>query len=325
MKDNYKYLVCVRCMTFNHSKYIEKALDGFCMQDTTFPFVCLIVDDKSTDGEQEILLQYVQQNFNLVRPTQNRGYGEEVFAQHKSNKNCYFVILLLNQNHYSIRKDKLAYLSEWRDASLLEAICEGDDYWIDSQKLHKQATFLRDHSEYVLSTHAFQRLENGELKSVINGSSTPFTYDLKKGLHNWLTQPLTALYRIDAYPSKEEIAKYDNYMDNHLFYLILKKGLGYHIGDSMGVYRISGEGVWTSISKAKAYKSDLRSYLELYRHNNDKLLKWKIASVYSTYLSEAVFEKDPIAKIPFDVLGLYGTSVVFVKTLKKLFSKWLNK
>ena len=49
------FLVSVRCMTYNHSAYIENALDGFTMQKTDFPFVCIIMDDASTDGEQEVL------------------------------------------------------------------------------------------------------------------------------------------------------------------------------------------------------------------------------------------------------------------------------
>ena len=46
-----KFKVCVRCFTFNQAKYIEETMNGFVMQQTDFPFVCCIVDDASTDGE----------------------------------------------------------------------------------------------------------------------------------------------------------------------------------------------------------------------------------------------------------------------------------
>ena len=50
-----KFKVCCRCFTFNQAKYITDTMDGFTMQQTSFPFVCTIVDDASTDGEQEVI------------------------------------------------------------------------------------------------------------------------------------------------------------------------------------------------------------------------------------------------------------------------------
>ena len=47
--------VSIICNAYNHEKYIHNALDGFVMQKTTFPFICTIFDDNSTDGEQELL------------------------------------------------------------------------------------------------------------------------------------------------------------------------------------------------------------------------------------------------------------------------------
>ena len=321
MEETYKYTVFVRCMTYNHSEYIEDAMNGFCIQETSFPYVCCIVDDCSNDGEQQIIKNYIHEHFILETVPENYDYGEVIFARHKKNFNCYFAVILLKQNHYSIRKGKTKYFSKWRTNAQFEAICEGDDYWIAKNKLQRQTEFLLNHDNYVLCTHAFQKLEEKSLGPVINNSPSPFSYNLERSLHNWFTQPLTALYRLDAYPSEEEISKYKNYMDNHLFYLILRKGLAYHIGECMGVYRITGKGVWTSISKTKAYKSDLFSYMELYRQNNDNLLRWKIASVYSTYLSEAIFNKEDLVKVPYDVLGIWGVCEVVIKTIKKIIFK----
>ena len=61
----YKYLVSVRCMTYNHAPYILDALNGFVMQKTTFPYVVQVVDDASTDGEQEVIRKYVAEQFDL--------------------------------------------------------------------------------------------------------------------------------------------------------------------------------------------------------------------------------------------------------------------
>ena len=97
--ENNKYLVCTRCLTYNHASFITDALHGFCMQQTTFPVVYVIVDDASTDGAQEVIKCYLQDNFNLkdssiVRNEENDNY-HLIFAQHNSNKNCFFAVLFL--------------------------------------------------------------------------------------------------------------------------------------------------------------------------------------------------------------------------------------
>jgi len=61
--DKIDFLVSVRCLTYNHAAYIRDTMDGFCMQQTYFPFVCVILDDASTDGEQEVIKNYLALHF----------------------------------------------------------------------------------------------------------------------------------------------------------------------------------------------------------------------------------------------------------------------
>ena len=144
-----KFKVCCRCFTFNQAKYITDAMNGFTMQQTSFPFVCIIVDDASTDGEQQVIKQYVEENFDFSEGSaafnKETDYAFITYAQHKTNKNCYFAVLYLKENHYSQRKSKMEYLSEWRDMCEYEALCEGDDYWIDSNKIQMQVDYMDTH------------------------------------------------------------------------------------------------------------------------------------------------------------------------------------
>ena len=50
--------ISILCITYNHEKYIRKALDGFLMQKGNFEYEILIHDDASTDGTIEILKEY---------------------------------------------------------------------------------------------------------------------------------------------------------------------------------------------------------------------------------------------------------------------------
>ena len=153
-KLNFK--VCVRCYTYNQSKYITDTMDGFSMQKTEFPYVCCIVDDASTDGEGEILKKYLSKNFSVQDEKYSYCTENEsaiiYFAQHKTNKNCFFSLVLLKYNHYSLNKSKLSYLKSWRELALYDAMCEGDDYWIDEYKLQKQTEIL-DADKEVLLVH----------------------------------------------------------------------------------------------------------------------------------------------------------------------------
>ena len=156
-----KFKVCVRCFTFNQAKYIEDAMNGFVMQQTDFPFVCCIVDDASTDGEQDVIKKYMDMHFdyspNSVSFEKETDYAYIHYARHKENKNCYFAVLLLKENLYSTDKSNLKfnYIAEWYEKCQYEAICEGDDYWIDSRKLQKQVAFLDEHKDYSMCHTGF--------------------------------------------------------------------------------------------------------------------------------------------------------------------------
>ena len=51
-------LVTICCTTYNHENYISKAIDGFLIQNTNFPFEVIIRDDCSTDKTADIVREY---------------------------------------------------------------------------------------------------------------------------------------------------------------------------------------------------------------------------------------------------------------------------
>lgn len=87
MNSNYKnYLVAIHCMTFNHKPYIRQCLDGFVMQETNFPFVAIVVDDASTDGEQEVLCDFINNELDTTSFQKDETDDfVRVVASHKTN------------------------------------------------------------------------------------------------------------------------------------------------------------------------------------------------------------------------------------------------
>ena len=146
MNKIYDYKVLVRCFTYQQSKYIEDTLNGFCVQETQFPFLCLVVDDASTDGEQNVINNYINEHFDIADQSvvweDKTQDGTLRYAQHRTNKNCYILFYALSKNLYKQREYKFSLIREWQDRAEYEALCEGDDYWTDPLKLQKQVDIL---------------------------------------------------------------------------------------------------------------------------------------------------------------------------------------
>ena len=173
MSTKIDWKLTVNCCTYNQSAYITDTLNGFAMQLTDFPFVCTVIDDASTDGEQAVIEDYLAKHFDFSEGSASyrteTDYAHIVFARHKVNVNCYFAVLFLKENHYSRNKDRMPYLSEWRDGVKYLAFCEGDDYWTDPHKLQKQVDFLDTHPDYGMTYTNFNMLKQktGEFKQAL--------------------------------------------------------------------------------------------------------------------------------------------------------------
>lgn len=121
-------LVCTSTLAYNHEPYIRECLDGILMQKTTFPVQVLVHEDCSTDRTAEILKEYQAKYPNLIK----------VFYQPEN------VYSLKDQEE---KRKRRAEFNSWRIGKY-EALCEGDDYWIDPLKLQKQVDFLEANPEY---------------------------------------------------------------------------------------------------------------------------------------------------------------------------------
>lgn len=121
--------VSIRCLAFNHEKYIEKTLDSFLMQETNFPFEVIVHDDASTDNTVNIIKKYEEKYPNIIRP-----------IYEKENQ--------FSKNDGSIRKIVTKYVR-----GKYSALCEGDDYWTDKNKLQLQYDELESNPNCMLCVH----------------------------------------------------------------------------------------------------------------------------------------------------------------------------
>ncbi len=120
--------------TYNLENYISEALDSVLMQKTNFKFKILIGDDASNDRTCEILSKYEEK------------YPEIIDVKYSSeNKGS-----LCNSNRLfdGLQSEYFTFL-------------DGDDVWIDENRLQKQVDFLDSHPEYMMCAGNTQYIREG--------------------------------------------------------------------------------------------------------------------------------------------------------------------
>ena len=127
-----KVSVCIT--TYNHEKFISQALDSVLMQKTDFEFEVLVGEDDSSDNTREIVKEYA------------RKYPDKIRLFLNDRKNVIFI--------------NGAPTGRWNFVNNLKhskgefvALLEGDDYWVDENKLQKQVAFLNQNKDYSISFH----------------------------------------------------------------------------------------------------------------------------------------------------------------------------
>jgi glycosyltransferase involved in cell wall biosynthesis len=164
-----KMKLSIICLTYNHEKYIEKAIIGFLSQKTDFDYEIIIHDDNSQDSTQEIIKEYQKKFPDKIRSILQRN------NQRSIGGNVYAIALNASSGEY------IAY-------------CEGDDYWVDEQKIQKQVEFLENNPNYSL-TYSDCDIINGNGEFVKTFSPSKKDYSELELINGVSINTLTACYR----------------------------------------------------------------------------------------------------------------------------------
>lgn len=129
----------VMIITYNHAQYISQAIESVLSQQTDYSYEIHVVDDCSTDGTGEIIKNY---------ETKHPG---KVFC-HINESN----LGVPNSSYYGALHQNGEYI----------AVLEGDDYWIDPNRIQK-------HIEFLDANRNFVGCANNTIKSFEDGSGKP--------------------------------------------------------------------------------------------------------------------------------------------------------
>lgn len=151
-EDARPIMVTIWCTAYNHENYIRQCLDGFVMQKTSFRFEAIVHDDASTDKTAAIIKEYAEIYPEIIKP---------IFEK---------------ENLYSKQDGSLDRIMNENTHGKYIALCEGDDFWIDPNKLQRQVDFLETHQEYVAVA------ENGEELNISTNEKILFSDEKERDL-----------------------------------------------------------------------------------------------------------------------------------------------
>jgi len=168
-----KPIVSIAVTTYNQEDYIANTLDSLLMQQTNFDFVIVIGEDCSSDNTLSILHVYQSKYPNkILLLDSNKNYGSDLNLL-RTIKAC---------------------------SGKFIAICDGDDYWIDSNKLQKQVDFLEQNSTYgTVATlrKDFMEDSNSFISIATNFTGAYSSIDFKDFLFKNYITASTVLFRSD--------------------------------------------------------------------------------------------------------------------------------
>jgi glycosyltransferase involved in cell wall biosynthesis len=215
-------LVSICCITYNHEKFISKAINGFLMQETNFSYEILIGEDCSTDNTREIVEKLVLKNPGRIR-------------------------LFANEQNLGTRKNARNIRKNTRGKYI--AVCEGDDYWTDRHKLQKQVNIMEKNPELSLCFHSAKVVTSRGIPA-----GTRFKPFNTSGIHNASdiiriagggipTQ--SKVYRKTSMMNLPEWHKNAHIGDMASDLYLSSLGPVYYINEPMSVYRLGAKGSWT--------------------------------------------------------------------------------
>lgn len=307
-------ILSVCTVTYNQANYIAKTIDSFLMQKTNFKFQVIIGDDCSTDGTTEIIKEYAEKYPEIIKPI----FREKNIGAGNNSLDVY--------NHANTK-----YI----------AICDGDDYWTDENKLQIQVDYLEKHPKFVGCFHKSVRknIVNPEVKDIYfpqavlkNVKEVYTNKDIQK---KYFIETCSVMYRFDKYKEDfistypQKIANGDTYMYN---YFSLQGNIGY-IDRLMSVKTMNDFGVWNSQKQSTDEKN--MKYAEeivrlpivlnnLYKRFNKKCLI-SIEDFFNLIINTAIKlnREDIILKIIFKYWNDYINSQnIYIEELSKSKNKY---
>lgn len=323
-------LLSVIFITYNHEKYVEKALRSVLEQKTDFPFEVVVGEDHSTDHTREIVTRIAEEYPEQVRLLfREKNLGRPTLNVYETTMEC--------------RGEYLAYL-------------EGDDYWSDPLKLQKQVDFLRANPAYIGVTHSSRLIDENDRDHEdpdalqawsLYDWSGKYTYrDFQvsgKWPGHYATLVSRNIYKNGKFDYTILYRAHDFVDDAVILLFLLLQGDIYRMDDTMAVWRFvkrKESGSWTSVAAGRDIAKDdcylsktLMQWIEQYREISDygrSVAKRSFNLALSRYLKKPNKENRQFLNDMYDYFITHVVlkdkeSTLFTYSMRAIFEKITGK
>jgi hypothetical protein len=221
--------VSVLVTSYQHERYIARALEGVLEQGDAVSFEILVGDDASTDGSRSIIAEYARARPDRIRtffPESNLGLGGKLLFQE-----------LLSR----ARGEYIANL-------------DGDDYWTSPAKLARQVRYMDEHPECSMSFHnVVWRHEDGSRPPVpYNSPEQAPTVTMHDLLGANPVASCAALFRREAIHPLPGWLFEQPWGDWQLCFIAAQHGAIHYHPDLMAVHLTHPNGMWSRLSRLEA-------------------------------------------------------------------------
>jgi glycosyltransferase involved in cell wall biosynthesis len=236
---NSEITVSVCMITFNHEAFISQAIVSILEQECEFNIELVVLDDCSTDATDTVIKSILENHPKASRIK---------YKRHSEN------IGMMPNFIEALERCTGTYI----------ALCDGDDYWTDKNKLQKQIEFLELNNKYVACFHNAEKIGAGA-----NGEKY-CNYKASRNIEkNEIIVTGGSIYPTASFVFRnnirlENIDVNSRAGDTILIYELLNKGLFYYMNETMCVYRKHVDGVFTSIQLDKTkILADIKSNIKI--------------------------------------------------------------
>jgi len=257
--------VTVVVLTYNHERFIAKALESILNQEIDFKFQIIVADDGSQDETNNIVDDFTKRfpdSFSLIGEATNQGVRRNIF-------NC-------------ISEIKGEYI----------AILDGDDFWSDKEKLQIQVDFLDQNQDFNGVFHDAEIIHVDSAQEQLFNKKKYYSqsYVYKDEIHptdlvsrSMILPSSSALLRSSVLGTVDKSLLVDNYsMLWKLTCFAIKRSKFHFINAPMSVYHNHSKG----ISKGDNDKYHLSHILFFEKLLQDDYYKYTRYDIYRAMVNE---------------------------------------
>ena len=270
MVDSRKPMVSVVMITYMHEAYIAEAIYGVLLQKCNFDVELIIADDCSPDKTSDVVASFKDHaNFNWIK-----------YIRHDSNKG------MMGNFIWALEQASGKYL----------ALCEGDDYWIDTLKLQMQVDLLESNNNLCLSAHNAIILRRDKTEEVFNKAIEKQLFSTEDIIiKNWFIPTCSIVVRNNLIRPLPTWLTQVKHGDLSILLLATLKGKIYYDSNLMGVYRKHDGGA--SANPNNSIQTIVATFNLFNKHSNYKYDVSVKDKNYRLLIREAKMDSSKILKL----------------------------